>query len=294
MDITKTEITIAELHTITLTNGDIGYFTDFDKDISYGGHTYKHLPIKRSDINKYTNLQIDSMNVSIGTVGVTLGGSSLSIPKVIARRLFNNAHYKLESFDTVAADTPTELFQGYIAKAVPFSEMELVFIVSSPLDKYNVMFPNKFYSERCNHLLYDNRCGIDNTLSKWKHTGSIDIYTPVSNRLRIYSTLFDHNGQVTPNPDDSDYKGFFELGSIKFTSGDNDGVEETIINHGDTYVDLIRPLPSDPQEDDTFITWAGCDFSGWICEKKFDNYANSLMFEGLGSSLSLRGKNEDE
>ncbi len=73
---TQKEMISCDLYTLTLYDGSEYYFTDADKDVPYGGHTYQHnaLLLKREQTKINNVISVDSMTVSIyATVEDKLG-----------------------------------------------------------------------------------------------------------------------------------------------------------------------------------------------------------------------------
>lgn len=73
---TQKEMISCDLYTLTLYDGSEYYFTDADKDVTYGGHTYQHnaLLLKREQTKINNVISVDSMTVSIyATVEDKLG-----------------------------------------------------------------------------------------------------------------------------------------------------------------------------------------------------------------------------
>ena len=70
--------------------------------------------------------------------------------------------------------------------------------------------------------------------------------------------------------------GYFTLGTILFTSGQNQGVRANVDIYGATpgSVKVVPPLPYAPANGDTFEITAGCDRSQVRCTQMFDNVAN--------------------
>jgi len=65
--------------------------------------------------------------------------------------------------------------------------------------------------------------------------------------------------------------GFFNLGHIKFLTGDMAGLQRSIKRQTGTYVELAQPFPFAPQVGETVRMWAGCDKTHTMCEQKFRN-----------------------
>lgn len=65
---TQKNLTSCDIYELTLNNGNVYRFADFDTDVSYDGKTYSHSSIgipKRQQINIKSQATVDSMNVQI-------------------------------------------------------------------------------------------------------------------------------------------------------------------------------------------------------------------------------------
>ena len=84
-DFGATQLKLAEVYYITLVDGTVLTYTSHDAAITWGVDTYTPLPIKRTDIKYYSNLQVDSVTINVGLVGVTIGANNYTIPQIINR-----------------------------------------------------------------------------------------------------------------------------------------------------------------------------------------------------------------
>ena len=98
-----------------------------------------------------------------------------------------------------------------------------------------------------------------------------------------YFTGFTINVALTTAPADGvvvtanfDYAqaGYFELGTLVFTSGENEGVSRSIKSYAPGVINFVFPLPFDPASGDTFTVYPGCDKQMSTCGAKFNNLAN--------------------
>lgn len=265
MDLTTTKLTLTELYTITTMNGDTARFTSHDADITYGANLYQAIPIKRSQISYHTDLQVDRVDISMGLVAIVIGDLEYSIPKVIRLGLLRNAHVYIHLVDYVALDSVKLLFEGWVTQGATYNRGICTLGVGSILDKLQEKFPKYIYSELCQHQLYGTYCGLDP--DDYEASGTIDTGTTSST---IYADAFLYSATE---------EGWYAKGKLSMTSGDNSGVDRSILVHGDGYVRLLIPFIETLTVGDTFNVWPGCDKSGVMCDEKFDNYDNFFGFE---------------
>lgn len=65
---TQKNLTSCDIYELTLNNGNVYRFADFDTDVSYNGNVYSHSAIgmpKRQQINIKSQATVDSMNIQI-------------------------------------------------------------------------------------------------------------------------------------------------------------------------------------------------------------------------------------
>lgn len=65
---TQKNLTSCDIYELTLNNGNVYRFADFDTDVSYNGNVYSHTAVgmpKRQQINIKSQATVDSMNVQI-------------------------------------------------------------------------------------------------------------------------------------------------------------------------------------------------------------------------------------
>lgn len=274
VDLTTTQITVAEIYTITTTSGLVARFTSHDQNLLYNSNSYQSIPISRTNIAYHTDLQVDKVDVSFGLIGVTIGESLYSIPKIIRTGILRNAHVVISLVDYVALDSEKILFYGYVTGGISYNRGICTLSVGSLLDKLNEKFPKYIYSEFCQHQLFSTYCGLDKTA--WRGSNAITN----SSDNTFYSPMLTFN---------SSNQNFYLKGEIQFTSGPNEGLSRSIIYHGDGYVKVLIPFPETSDAGDTFYAWPGCDKAGITCDYKFDNYANFMGFEYCPKPETLIG-----
>ena len=275
MDLTTTNLTLAELYTITTVNGDIARFTSLDKDVVYGGDTWQAIPISRSQISYHTDLQVDKVDISMGLVGILVGTTHYSIPKLIQLGLMRNAHVLIHLVDYVALDTTQLLFEGWVTEGISYNRGICTLSVGSLLDKLSEKFPKYIYSEYCQHQLYGPYCG----LTKASYLGTSTAGAGSTKGI-IYAAIFAYSAHAS---------GYWMKGEVKLTTGLNAGTSRSIIQHNDGNVVVLIPFVENVTIGDVVNAWPGCDKSGVTCDTKFDNYVSFFGFEYIPKPEVLIG-----
>ncbi|GAB63112.1 MAG: DUF2163 domain-containing protein [Candidatus Jettenia sp.] len=275
IDFTATELKLAELYKVLLDDGTYLYYTSHDANLIYEGNTYVAIPIKRSEINFNSNLQIDKVDIECGLVGITVGANAYTISQVIERGWLERAHVWIYLVDYTTLISHKLLFDGYTTGRIGYNQGTLQVECNSTLDKLNAMFPKKIYSEDCQHALYDTYCGLNK--ADYVESGTI---ASVTDKFRVHAAIFQYSAHAS---------GYWLGGEVKFTSGDNVNVRRSIKSHGDGYVDVRVAFPDTIVVGNTLQAYPGCDKKGETCEDKFDNYENFFGFEYIPKPEILYG-----
>ena len=142
----------------------------------------------------------------------------------------------------------------------------ITFAINSRLELLNQNLPRNLYQATCMNTLYDTSCAL--VKSSFQTAATV---TTGSTAGVIYANL----SQAT---------GYFNLGTITFTSGLNSGISRTIktaTQGSPGVVTLIAGFPSTPSPGDTFYIYPGCDKTMQSCINKFKNLSNFRGFPFL-------------
>jgi uncharacterized phage protein (TIGR02218 family) len=151
------------------------------------------------------------------------------------------------------------LFEGRVEEPMA-SRTQATMKLHSDLELLNIEMPRNVVRPGCGNDLYDARCGLvkgDFTVSSSTATSST--------KTQILCSL-------------AQASGYFDLGTIEFTSGQNSGVKRTIKSYTPGTLNLSSPLPYTPAVADTFNAAPGCDKTESRCGSIFSNTANRRAF----------------
>lgn len=267
---TGTEKELCELYVITLMDSTIVRFTSHDQFLEIDGYPFPPIPVQRGLFKFHPDLQVDRVDVTIGIVGVKIGNNQYSIPQVIRRDWLREANVKIYTYNWETMDVPdwdSPRWEGFVSGDLTFSKGVLTMNIASILDKLQDKFPKCVYTEQCNHSLFDIYCGL--SADDYKESSAIGTN---STTKMIYSSIFAFSNHA---------EGWWIKGEIKITDADalNYNVSRMITEHGDGWIKVVFPFPESINVGETFDAWPGCDLTGVTCDTKFNNYANSLLFE---------------
>jgi len=158
---------------------------------------------------------------------------------------------------------PTGTVKKYVGNVaeVDISRNLATFTINSYLELLNQNLPRNLFQATCVNTLFDASCTLSQSNFQTSGTAGGGCTTSTINATLSQTT------------------GYFNLGTIMFTSGENEGVSRTIGTYttGGT-VNVIAPLPSAPASGDTFNIYPGCSKLQNVCAVKFNNLANFRGF----------------
>lgn len=246
---------MADLYQITMVNGTVLRFTNYDVNVIDGGNTYlaNSVLIERSRVRTVLGVEVDTLDLTINphpndmvnsmTFLKTCAAGMMDGASLVMRRaFFDNTGFNIGSFIN---------FSGRIAD-MHMTRSEVSMTVKSDLELLNVKLPRNLYQAGCLNTLYDGNCGLSR--AAWGVAGTVTSAT-----------------KTTLNCGISNAAGYFDLGYIVFNTGALAGVRRTVKSYGTYNFTLLNPLPSAPAIGDTFTAYAGCDHSQATCTSKFSN-----------------------
>lgn len=273
----STEFYVADLLTVIPVNGPTFYLTSAPGDVTAvsqvdnashtffaGGEGTPYPTFTRAAVKLIVGLEVDSMTITLATVaGQTLLG--LPLPQQGRTGYFDGARVVLErlymaTWGDVSKGTLIN-FWGVVGQVVS-TRTGVQITVNSDLTYLQLTLPRNLWSPGCLHNVYDAGC----TLNRAAFT--------VGGAAAGGSTA----SVILTNLAQAD--GYFELGAITFTSGQNAGLGpdstrtvKTFTNAGGTVIPTA-PFRFAPVNGDAFSIFPGCDKLQATCTTKFANLAH--------------------
>jgi len=232
----------ADRWTITPAGGSALRYTTADRDILYSGNTFSAGGpfVSRTQIKWATGLTVDALEVELDVLPTHL---YLGTPllQAIAAGLLDGARVQLErlimpSFGDTSLGSVI-LFAGNVADVVELGRTHAKLQIRSRLELLNNPLPRNLFQPSCRWTLFDSGC----TLTKASF-GTATTCQAGSTALLLNCGLV----QATA---------YFDMGTITFTSGPNNGVSATVkkyTNGSPSTVLLNVPLPNVPGTGDAF------------------------------------------
>lgn len=256
---TAREFWMADLYTITLVDGTVLRYTSADIDITTGVRTFSHSGplIKRSRTRVALGTSVDQLDLDISADSATLL-SGLPWLVAITNGALDGAVVDLERAFAAAPGSAIAgtvvLFSGRVSDTTTDSLTAKV-IVRSFMELLNTPLPRNLYQPPCGYSLYDTGCGVSRAA------------------FAAFSAVASGSTRQVLNCALGTAAGYFDIGELVFTSGQNLGVTRTVKTYAPGVVTLAYPLPKPVAVGDTFTIYPGCDKRLTTCDTKFGNKA---------------------
>lgn len=258
------QFVMADLFTFTLVGGMVLRYTSADSDIVVGGNVFLggDVMIERGRVRTVLGLEVDTLDLNITALKEHVIGSTPFL-QAMRNGALDGAAVKVERYFTPAWGgsqyATVVMFSGKVAD-LDVGRFRGSVRVNSDLHILNIQMPRNLYQPGCLNTLFDGAC----TLAKaaWGVNSSV---ASGSAAAQINCSL-------------AQPAGWFDMGTITFTSGVNSGVTRSIKQYAPGVISLMNPLVSPPAAGDTFTVYAGCDKQQATCSGKFNNLANFRGF----------------
>lgn len=252
---------MADLYTITLANGQVLRWTSADQTIRANGQEWIVGPgIERTRVKWSIGVSVDGMELTLTTDEarpIVVGGTPLFA--YIGRGGFGRARVQLDRIFWGQGDvSPTGAllwFSGRVAEIPEVDRHGAQISVKSDLELLNVQVPRELYQSQCLRTVYDSECGLQ----------------PLAFQVAGQATGASTVGRTTFASTLDQAQGYFDLGTLTWTSGVNAGVARTVKSHVGGQVVLLSPLPAPVSPGDAFVVVPGCDGLQTTCSGKFNN-----------------------
>jgi len=223
-------------------------------------------PLFMRELATFTvGLEVDQLRVKIvPDPSLTIGG----LPWLTAMRqgLFDGGSVLVDRFmsDSFANFIPgiVKWFGGHVAD-IEIGRSEAIMTLASDVAFLNIQLPRNTYQPACRWTLFDTGCTLNKAL------------------FTVPGTVSAGSDKRTLNTNLTKADGYFDLGTIQFTSGANNGLWRMVRSYLNSSgkVTLGTPLPNTPVNGDTFTIYPGCDKKMATCGA----YANIVFTADSGT-----------
>lgn len=237
---------------LKLKSGEELGFTDFDQDLIINNITYHCASgFTGSAIQSNSGLTVDNLEIE----GMLDNELILKQDLIAGKYDYAEIEIFMVNYEDLSAGK-LNLKRGWFGEVGVKDNMFIAEVkgLSQALNK-NI---GDLYSHRCRAKFGDAKCKAD--LSKYTFSGTIT-------EVQSNNIIIDVNRN-----EESD---FFKYGSIKFLTGENQGVAKEIQSYNKNgKIVLANPLPYKPSIGDNYEITAGCNKSFTTCYKQFNNAIN--------------------
>jgi len=252
----------ADLYTLTLADSTVLRYTSADRDITISGVTWAQGPLfKRGSTSYKLGTEASSLQVTI-TPRSADQLASLAWLQAASNGALDGATMLIERFitDNWADTSRGKIYHFFgLCGAVDMDRMSATITLNSPAILLNQQYPKNLFQVTCINTLYDSAC----TVNKAAKT--------------VAGAALAGGSASTFGTNLVQADSYFNLGVIKFTSGQNSGASRAVDSYllASGQVSVAYPFSYAPAAGDTFNIYPGCNklFTG-DCLGKFANQAN--------------------
>ena len=256
---TSTNLMVANLITITLTDSTILYYTSCELSITIGSITYKSLNLKRGQIGWKKGISVDTLSMEIyPDINTDLVGA-VSMNEAFCNGTFDGAYLQIDKAFFPTWTQPPLVLPALFIGRVDVNEVSQTIVkltVKTVTELLNINCPKKLLQCACGYTLYGSGCNVNAAT----YTFNSSVLTG-STKTSIIC------GLIKP----TDY---FIQGVMTFTSGKNYNLKRTVKAYSSGLVTLIHPFQYTPAIGDTFSITIGCQKTVSDCKGKFNNLDN--------------------
>lgn len=237
-----------ELYTITL-GSTVWYYTSGAIAVTIGGTTWEPLSISRTS-------QEQSQEDQDQQVEVTLPASTPVCRFFIASVPGQSVEIVVERIQALDVGETRMVMYAGIVQSVTFEDggTKAVLSVVTSQAAFSKAVPRDVYSAVCNHILFDDRCGLAE--ASWRVTA--EVLSIVGNVLTIDGL----SGEAD---------GYYTAGFIELTGSAPDF--RVILDHTGDEATVALPFGTSPLGELVRV-YAGCAHDPTTCQAKFNNLIN--------------------
>ena len=252
---------------IVCQNGRAFYMSASDRDIVYGGQTYKTANgCNLSQVQTVLGTQAESV-----TIQALLGGGISS--GLIEAGIFDNAVLRVLIVDYTNLANVINFFEGYVSEVTYADRLTAQFAAQAYLS-LDIKLAADLYSSNCRADLGDAKC-------KYPIAGLAQNF-PVLEVINQQSFTYDEESEAAEDH-------YWQAGTVIFHTGANAGFSFEIadsfatagVSGGTIQLKGIMPFPLEPG--DTMTLYPGCDKTTTMCQQR---YTNILNFQGEPFSVA--------
>lgn len=260
----EVKILRSDIYTFYLKNGSVYRWTDADHNQTIGGNVFVSGPvITRSKTKQNIGITVDTVQITMADSGGTLINGKPLIHQ-FKNGLFRGARVVIQKMFLLdwndTSPGPVDWFEGIVG-APSCDHLTAAFEVRAMTEMLNKQMPADIHQDTCNNDLYDDVCGANP--ATFTHSGTAGTVT--DNKRFVLSGVSQANG-------------YFALGKIWFTSGQNAGQPpRTVKSYVGGVIEVFQPFPYPIAPGDACTARAGCDKLQATCSTKFNRLTSGFQ-----------------
>jgi uncharacterized phage protein (TIGR02218 family) len=240
----------------------------FFNAISGDSVTYRAIPGAREPAHTSMGFDIDRIRLGIANVDKViidaLQAHEFRGRRVVVRQIFEDV--KDSSGDAVT------IFDGLMDS--PTVDPEWVSVNAVPrIGSLQRKAPGIWYQLPCNWKFGSEECGVNAAGAAYSKAKVCDAGCTASQILGV---------------DIDEEAKYWRRGYVRFTSGQNMGLRQTIKTSTQGSIDLDNPLLYPPAEGDTYIVRSGCDKTLYMCSGDYANEDNFGGFHTIPENMIIK------
>lgn len=243
-------------------DGRVFAFTSHDNDLVFRADTFKTCASLQASATEQGAMLGDIGNMEI--MGL-ITDDSITEADLFAG-LFDGAELEVWLFPWAGDETPRRLIAGEtgnLSQRVGGFTMEIL-TASQRLQQKAVV---EMVTPTCRYDLGDDRCKID--LEALRQAGSVTGLAAINAHNQANKRIFFDTSRTEES-------GYWDVGTITFDSGDNDGLSAEVKSFDQATGEFVlwEPLQYPIAIGDSYTIVPGCFKTKTACQEKFDNYIN--------------------
>lgn len=255
---TSTTFLMADLFDITTASG-VSRYASSDLDILVTPNNYIATGplIKRTGTRTIIGLETDTMKISVMASQTHLLEGIPFVQAVMRGALANSTVSVQKAFMSAWGVAPVgvlPMFAGRVSN-IRVSRNNAEIEVKSDIEILSTRLPRNLYQPPCVNTLYDSACAVS-------RAAFLVSYTASGGTVSTMTTT----GLSGTYP-----SGWFDQGTVLFTSGPNTGLKRTVKSYLSGNFTFALPLPFAIGSGDGFQALPGCNKSQATCTSKFSN-----------------------
>lgn len=236
-----------ELYTFT-TNAGVFRRTSYDEDVIHGGNTFVAVPLMRTTVEVNATSQAQELNVEMLLSDVLVRNSLPILPSTFT--------CLLQRKQLVSGEVQT-IWDGVVTSITVKGLKATLRVPSTMDDALGAAIPSAYFQTKCNHVLYDARCGMVRT--------NFDLATTITSVSGLTVIVASTGGNASP----------YYVGGDILRTADNE--RRLIVAQNGNTLTLNLPFPPTVSLPASVTLFAGCDHTMPTCVSKF---ANGINFGG--------------